>query len=194
MKFKAQTTLPKGYVFFEQIDLNKKQLNTIRIIHLMLVIIPVALGIWLAPSFKQTFVDANGDWKLSLVKILIVSIGAIVYIVGHEAVHGVVMWQISHVKPTFGFSFRYAYAGSKAYFGKAAYVLVALAPLIIWGIIFTLLCVMLPNNWFWVPYLLQIFNLSGAAGDLYVSARMAKMPSDVLVQDSGTEMKLFIKK
>jgi len=48
-----------------------------------------------------------------------------------------------------------------------------------------------PTGWFWVVYILQICNISGAAGDLYISFRLRKLPDDILVQDSGVSMRVF---
>ena len=38
---------------------------------------------------------------------------------------------------------------------------------------------------------LQIGNLSGAAGDLFVTVKFAGMPKDILVQDSGVSMAVY---
>lgn len=193
MNPRAEKSLPEGYTFYGQIDLNRAQQRIVMIIHLTLGLVLIVLGILFAPPFWQTF---NTDYPTVLaIKILTVSIGAVLYIIGHEAVHGIVMWQLSHVKPTFGFSIRNgnAFAGSTAYFPKIPYLIVVLAPLVFWGAVLGALCVFLPRDWFWIVYLIQIINLSGAAGDLYVSVRMLRMPSDVLVQDSGAKMKLYAK-
>lgn len=48
-----------------------------------------------------------------------------------------------------------------------------------------------PQNWFWVVYFIQIFNISGAAGDFYVTAKFSKMPDDILISDSGIGMKVY---
>ena len=85
----------------------------------------------------------------------------------------------------------YAYAGSDAYFNKKQYVIIALAPVVFFGVVFLLLNLFLPSEWFWTIYLLQIFNLSGAAGDFYMTNLMTKLPADVLVHDSGTAMNIY---
>jgi len=37
----------------------------------------------------------------------------------------------------------------------------------------------------------QLTNLSGAAGDWYVSVRILKKPASILVQDNGTAMTVW---
>ena len=46
----------------------------------------------------------------------------------------------------------------------------------------------MPPDWFWVLYLLQIGNVAGSAGDVYVTLRVLKMPGDTLIMDTGTRM------
>ena len=117
--------------------------------------------------------------------------GMLVYIVLHEAVHGVCMKHFSGVRPSYGFTGMYAYAGSTAYFSRGYYIVIALAPIVVWGIILQILCAFVPSQWFWVVYFIQVTNLSGAAGDLYVTWRFSKLPADTLVNDTGVEMTVY---
>ena len=70
----------------------------------------------------------------------------------------------------------------------------ALAPLVVWGVIITAILLVVPRNWFWTAYVLQMINIAGAAGDIYVSVKFSKMPDDILVMDTGVEMKVYSSK
>jgi hypothetical protein len=120
-------------------------------------------------------------------------LGYIAYIVLHELVHGIFMKHFSGVKPKYGFTLMYAYAGSEAYFNKKSYIIIALAPVVIWGAVLGVLCAVLPQSWFWVVYLIQIGNISGAAGDFYVTFKFLKLPKDILVNDTGVAMTVYTK-
>ena len=85
----------------------------------------------------------------------------------------------------------YAYAGSDAYFGKKPYIVIALAPVVVWGVVLLILNLLAGDGWFWVVWLIQVSNLSGAAGDLYVTAKLSKMSADILIQDSGVSMTVY---
>src|SRR5699024_9973818 len=113
------------------------------------------------------------------------------YLVLHELVHGVLIWFFSGRMAHFGFSGLYAYAGSEAYFKKSSYLIIALAPIVVWGMVLLLLIFLVPPDWFWVVYLIQAFNVSGAAGDLYVTVLFARLPKHILVQDTGTAMTVY---
>ena len=69
--------------------------------------------------------------------------------------------------------------------------MVALSPVIIWGVVLAVLMVDVPDEYFWCLYAIQIFNISGAVGDLYVTWFVIRMPRSVLVFDEGVSMQFF---
>ena len=46
-------------------------------------------------------------------------------------------------------------------------------------------------SWRFLLILLIVFNASGAAGDLLVALRLAKLPPETLSRDSGSEVTFF---
>ena len=123
--------------------------------------------------------------------------GMVVYLFVHEGVHGFFIKMFSGTAPFYGKDLKKGmfYAGSSCFFGKTAYVTIALAPLVIWGIVIAIMLSELSTNapqYWWYLYMIQIFNFTGAAGDLYIACRTLGMPKEVLVQDSGTAMKFFL--
>lgn len=181
---RALDELPAGYSLVEKIDLvrNKRQLWMVNGLSLALLVLTAALGLWLHPW----------DWDGWTISTCLLTLGGILlYIVGHEAVHGLFMWLFSHRRPRFGFSLMYAYAGSDLYFAKGPYLLISLAPVVLWGLLLAALAALLPDVWFWPLWLIQVTNLSGAAGDFYVFFKMLFKSDSVLVQDTGTAMTVY---
>jgi len=117
-----------------------------------------------------------------------------VYIFFHEFIHGIFIKKYSGEKAKYGFTGLYAYAGSNAYFCKRQYLIIALAPVVLFGGVFLMLNVFLPPQWFWFVYLLQMINISSAAGDLYVTYITCRVPADVLIRDKGLEMIFYSRK
>ena len=68
---------------------------------------------------------------------------------------------------------------------------IALAPLILWGAVLAVLERTLPDAWFWLIYLVQIANVSGSAGDVYCVVHLRRLPRDILIQDTGTRMRVY---
>ena len=192
--FSAKDALPEGYHRTETIDLlhNRKQLLLVNGLAIVLAVLLIGLGILVQPEGAAEALHIAADPLAFALKCLVAALASVGYIIGHEAVHGAFMWHYSHCKPHFGLSFAYAYAGSDAYFAKGAYLVIALAPVTLWTLLLVLIQLLLPPDWFWVVWLIQISNISGAAGDLFVSQHLRKAPSTVLVQDDGTSMKVFL--
>lgn len=65
--------------------------------------------------------------------------------------------------------------------------------MVVWEIVLLILNFIVPMSWFWVVYFIQMGNVSGAAGDLYVTWKFSKLPKDILVKDTGVEMTVYSK-
>lgn len=192
----AKGTLPEGYLEAEKIDLvkNKKQMLLVNGLALLLAAVMAVIGVALQPprGFHSLIFSIDDAPMAIIIKCAVLLVGLVVYIIGHEAVHGIFMWHYSHQKPRFGLSFTYAYAGSDIYFAKKPYLVIALAPLVVWAVVLAVVILLVPADWFWIVWFIQINNVSGAAGDLFVFFHMLRKPEAVLVQDTGTAMTVFL--
>lgn len=181
-------TLPEGYGQKYLIDLkdNKKQFWIVN--GLSILIMLALLGLFFLLQWHG-ILELNAKalpWQL-----LVMGLGMIAYIPLHELVHGVFMRCFSGKRANYGFTLVYAYAGSECYFAKRHHRIISLAPVTFWGAVFLLLTLLLPASWRWVPYIWQMFNLSGAAGDFYVFWRLGREPDTILCQDTGVKMAVF---
>ena len=188
---KTTVTLPVGYGERFSIDLqrDKKLMLIVNGIGLVIAVVVAVVGHLLVPL--QTMFDLSRGLVPYAIRFGVMILGAVVYIVLHEAVHGIVMYRFSGVRPKFGFTGVYAYAGSTVYFSKKHYIIIALAPVVLWGVVLGVLSLLVPQGWFWVVWFIQLTNLSGAGGDIYVTWRFSKLPRDILVQDTGVAMSVF---
>lgn len=188
---KALQKLPGGYHKICTIDLvhSEKQMLLVNGLSIL-----TALGAGLVMNcfvpFVTLFRPEKGPGFL-LLQMLVLFAASICYIVLHELVHAALMKFWGAKKVTFGFKDIYAYAGSQDYYPRPAYISIALAPVVVFFVIFAALQAAVSKEWFWIAGLLQISNLAGAAGDFYVSAIALKGPKGVLVFDTGTEMEFY---
>lgn len=185
-------TLPEGYEKAFSVDLQKDK-KLFWLVNGVSALIAVVLTV-LGGFFQNPLALFDGSFWTVEFRLISIIIGLILYIILHEAVHGIFIWWYSRKKPTFGLSLAYAYTGSEAYFAKMPYLVIALSPVVIWGLVLAAVCMLARASWFWVAYLIQVANLSGAAGDYYVSWRFCRLPEDILVQDTGVAMTVFSKK
>jgi hypothetical protein len=189
MKNRAYQNLPEGYSPIFEVDLknNKKQAILVNVLALIIAAVMVVPAAILHPF------DLSDGLADSL-RFFALGISAILYLVLHELTHGVTMKLFGTKKVKYGFTGLYAFAGSADYYPKLPYIAIALAPVVLFGIIFAVALPFVPEKWFWVVYILQLSNIAGAAGDFYVTVRFFGMPKDILVHDSGTSMTVYSEK
>lgn len=186
--------LPQEYGYLDKIDLknNKKQFWLVQGMGLGIIILMIVAGCFIVNPYRALTEEPTWEEFLSLA---VMVVGYLVYIVLHELTHGVFMYGFFHERLIFGASFTYAYCGSKAYFDKKRYFVIALAPVVIWGIVLGILTVFFHNGiWFWTIWMIQAGNVGGAAGDFFCTYKMCRYPKDILVQDTGTSMTVYCRK
>lgn len=181
-------TLPKGYRYAGSLDFtrNRKQVMAVLKLAAVLTVLPLVVGLFIAPP-KLSVRGFLDNWPLIPATVLML----VAYIPLHELTHGIVMYALSGVRPSFGLKLPYAYAGSTAWFDRPSHVITALAPLVVWGILLQILIAVLPGRWFWPLWLTQISNLSGSSGDIYCAWALVKMDGALLIQDTGTRMRVM---
>lgn len=190
---KAVGNLPDGYCEIYAIDLQKDK-KMAAIVNLIAVIIGVLMAVpmhFVVPIFSLFSMEAGMlNYMLRFVALLVFMV---LYMVLHELIHGMAMKLCGTKKVKYGFTGLYAFAGSTDFYGKKAYIFIALAPVVLLGIVLAVMNPFVSTEWFWVVYLIQIMNLSGAAGDLFVTVKFSRLPGDILIQDYGVGMKVYSK-
>lgn len=183
--------LPDGYEEQCRIDLQKDRRLALLVNGLALAAFFIGgiIGHQFVPL--HTFYSMSEGILLYFVRLAAAFGGTVLYVFLHEFVHGSFIKHYSGRKAQYGFTGLYAYAGSKAYFNKKQYCVIALAPIVVWGLFLTAVLIFVPKNWFWAVYFIQLVNLSGAAGDLYVVWKFSGMRGDILIRDSGTDMTVY---
>ena len=190
---KAVETLPEGYREIYSVDLQKNK-KVALLVNLLAIVIAVVLVVtmhFFVPI--SSLFDMQNGLGSYLIRFAALSVLMIVYMVLHELTHGIAMKICGTKKIKYGFTGLYAFAGSNDYYNKKAYIFIALAPIVLWGVVLAIINPFVPLEWFWVVYMLQIINLSGAAGDLYVTVKFSGFPKDILIRDYGIGMTVFSK-
>ena len=188
---KAYTELPRGYREIDSIDLQKNKklsllVNGVALFIVLLMVIPMHFVVPMTTLF-----DMSQGYGAYFLRFGVLMAAIVVYMVLHELVHGITMKMCGTKKIKYGFTGVYAFAGSNDYYDKRSYIVIALAPIVVWGVVLWVLNLLVPVQWFWIVYWVQVSNISGAAGDLYVTYRFSRLPQDILVQDYGVGMTVY---
>ena len=184
--------LPEGYREILSIDLQKDQKTALLVNGLTLIPTVILAVIGLAAAPIRSLFDMSRGFGPYFLRFGILLAGLFLYIVLHELTHAAVMKAYGAKKLRFGYTGLYAYAGSEEdFFAKRSYRQIALAPLVVWTVVFCVLAFLVPQDWFWVIWFWQIMNVSGAAGDVYVTVKLLRQPQDILVKDTGVSMTVY---
>ncbi len=182
-------SLPQGWTLKKTVDLqnDKKKALLVNGCATVVAVLMAAVMHCFVPI--QTLFSGSDELSQYLIRMGILLGGMLVYLVLHEATHGLTMKACGAKNLSFGFTGLYAYCGSKTdYFDRFTYFLTALSPLIVWGAVFAALQLTLPGEWFWIVWLWQITNVSGAAGDVYIVLYLSRLDRPFLVHDDGVVM------
>lgn len=137
---KAQNSLPAGYREVCRIDLQKDKklallVNGAALLIGVVMVVPMHFHISIATLF-----DLSEGFVPYLLRFLCMLLGLTLYIILHELVHAAAMRLSGTQKVNFGFTGLYAFAGSADYYDRPHYILIALAPIVVWGVVLGLLC------------------------------------------------------
>ncbi len=185
--------LPDHFKVKETIDLqnNKRQFWIVNGLALLIGLVLFIVGCLIEDPIDVFVKGGASTWEIVLLflGLLVALVG---YFVLHELTHGLFLYLFTKVRPKFGFVGWAAYCGNDAFCDKPRYLVVALAPLVIWGILFGVGNIFIPSGiWFWFFWCLQIVNISGASGDLFVACKIIRAPKGILVKDTGLAMTVY---
>lgn len=117
----------------------------------------------------------------------------VIMVIVHEGLHGLVFWRTTGDTPKFEFKIYYASASpGDWYLPRQPFMLATLLPLVAISVICLVLIPFAGPYLRYLLILLAIFNASGAAGDLVVALRLARLPAETLSKDTGSAVTFFI--
>ncbi|WP_298826937.1 DUF3267 domain-containing protein [uncultured Planococcus sp.] len=179
-------TLPAGYEAKRTFNLAKdKHLNgMIQFSFLFITGVLISLALWTGLPLST---DLN-PFLSFLVTVLLV----LIYMAFHELTHALFIKFFSGSRPSFRIRFPFLSVGSEAVFKRGNFIVIALAPVLLWGTLLIILLLVIPERFFLSIFIVVIVNFAGSGGD-YVQASIAfNSPAHTLFQDNGKETTLFV--
>lgn len=188
---KAIGVLPEDYGEIYSLNLQKDKRTAI-IVNLLALAIAAVMAVSMNFFVPVTsFFDMSGGIVRYFLRLAALIVLMVLYTVLHELVHGIAMKLCGTKRVKYGFTGLYAFAGSEDYYDKKSYIFIALAPIVLWGTVLAAVNFFVPTEWFWIVYMIQLINISGAAGDMFAAVKFSRMPKNILIQDSGVSMRVF---
>lgn len=127
----------------------------------------------------------------NIVPILVIILSVIGFIAIHELIHIIFMSIFSKGKINVSVRFPTIAVGSDAYFNKSQYIVIALAPVVVLGII-CLICLLLFSYKFLFAMLL-ILNFAAATGDYILTFYALKQKKNTYFVDKAEKTMLYLR-
>ena len=127
----------------------------------------------------------KGQWIL---------LGCLCYIIIHESVHLIFMKIFSKERLCLSLKLPTISVGSNGKFSKRQFIIIALAPVVILGVVLALLITFCSESYKFVLSILLILNFAGSGGDYLQVFEMRKYSMDTFFQDNSIETSVYKKK
>lgn len=191
---KAVKSLPENYerAFSVDVEKDKRTALIVNGISLGIFVIMASIMCIFVKPFQLVMPQGDESYFSGILRAGVLFVLLLLYIVLHELTHGVMMRALGASKVNFGFTGLYTYAGSDGYFDKKSFIIIALSPIVIWGVVLAVINILVPYNWIWTVYFIQIVNVAGASSDFYITAKLLLTKKPVLVRDEGVGMSVFV--
>lgn len=196
MPMTPRTELPEGYRLRAALDLSKNRAAQV-LLTLAGLLCFVAFGI----AFSAAAVALRHDIASSsitvglgglLVGFVVLVAVALLVMLLHEAVHGLIFWLLTGARPIFGLGWTYAYtAAPDWYLPRGRFALVGLAPLVLLTALGLALLPIVPLALVPLLVLALTLNAAGAVGDLALVGLLLAQPHGVLARDTGHRVEFY---
>lgn len=187
-QIKNTKILPKDYVQYHVVDLKNDKKTALAIQGIFLII--AGLMVFIAIHFQ---LPIKNDVPVFF-KVIITLSFIFVYMIVHELTHGAMIRILSKSKPVYGIRIPYLYTGSLHYYTKFSFIIILLAPVVIWGLIIMFSLFFIPDSLFMSLYIVLALNFAGSSGDYVQAYQIKHLLKDVLIQDDGKNTSYYVKK
>lgn len=193
------TSLPSEYTSHTVINLRKGKPHAAWVYTLNLLIF--AAAVLLASRhipFLSMFEAIDGNYVLTVPRLLLnlvmVAFTLLFYAIGQLFFKGLFCKLLGGDTPKFGIKGWYYYVGSHTYLCKGKYILLVLLPELVLFALLTLLCLLLPLQFFWIVFFVEALHIARFSASLYLIVLVLAQPQDALFRNMGTLTMVYTKK
>lgn len=181
MKKTFEPTLPEGYREVYRIDATGKKVSLLMNLAAF-VLMFASLAVCVVLIRPTSFTFTIGPWLVMLAILVL-------YIFGHELVHGAAYRLLTGQKLTYGFSWPVAFCGvPEIYVYRKTALISLLAPFTVFSVLFIAAMILIPNDFYKIlcAFLFSA-HFGGCVGDLYDTfLYLFRFRSpDTLMRDTG---------
>lgn len=173
-------TVPPGYRLVSTLDLRADR-RTAAVVQGGFVVVA---GVLVASALALGLPLDTG-WPTPVAALVTIA-ACLAYMALHELTHALALRLLTGVRPTVGVRLPYLFTGSPALLTRDRAIVVALAPLVLWGVTLPVLGLLLPADALLAVFVVVVLNLAGSSGDAVQAYAFTRLPATARIRDDGT--------
>ena len=191
--------LPKGYKRILKIDLKKDKLGTVFVSSLscFIMLLMLLFGTFICDieyMRQYIFVDTLSEFYRTVHLLFMALVGLFVYVISKELMRTVLVKLLcKDSKVKLKSASMYLYIATSGYFSKKSYFALSFLPFVVFGILLTVLCFIVPEEYIISVYLILVLNASSISGDIYISYFVLRFDENLLIKDTGKTVCFYSK-
>lgn len=188
-------TLPDGYKECAYLNpyADRRLRRNLNIASFFIGVAVIAVG-WLWRGFDGLLALLRRGLNAYLLWLALLAVCAIACLSLRELLRGLLMRLFAGIRPHCARKGLLLFIGSEAYFCRRDFLVLTLAPVALFAVLFALPTVFLQGAWFWLAIALQLVNLGSAVDDYYMIFRALRQPKRALFHDSGIAVAIYTEK
>lgn len=184
--------IPRGYAMTGKLNLraDPKEYRRWNLFSAVLSLCLIALG-WSWCGFAPLKALFEAGFSVYFLRIAALAAGLFVYAQGYQLTRALFLRLLGGQAPCWRRQGLLQIPGSYAYFSRGRFVLAALGSLLLWTAALLGTCFLVPADWFWIVYLILIYNLGGNLAVFHAVYYVLRAPKTALVRTTGVQTLIY---
>ena len=178
--------IPKGYAMTGKLNLRADpgEYRRWNLFSLLTGLVLIA-ACWLWRSFAPLQALLAAGFSVYALRILALAAGLYLYAQLFQLTRALLLRLLGGQAPCWRRQGVLQIPGSYAYFGRGRYLLLTLAPLLLWTAALAVPCLAVPADWFWAVYLILVYNIGGNLAVFHTVLHVLRLPKTALLRTTG---------
>ena len=180
--------IPRGYAMTGKLNLraDPREYRRWNLFSAVLGLGLIAAG-WVWHSFAPLKALFEAGFSVYFLRIAALAAGLFLYAQGYQLTRALALRLLGGQGPCWRRQGLLQIPGSYAYFSRGRFALAALSPLLLWTAALLGACFLVPVDWFWIVYLILIYDLGGNLAVFHAVYHVLRAPKTALVRTTGVQ-------
>lgn len=184
--------IPRGYAMTGKLNLraDPKEYRRWNLFSAVFGLCLIAVG-WVWHSFAPLKALFEAGFSVYFLRIAALAAGLFLYAQAYQLTRALFLRLLGGQPPCWRRQGLLQIPGSYAYFSRGRFAAAALSPLLVWAAALLGACFLVPEDWFWIVYLLLVYHLGGNLAVGHAVWHVLRAPKTALVRTTGVQTLIY---